>query len=78
MPLEMHMYVETRRDNAIAQSYVAFRHYRTIVTINYASRVALQVIMCDTKRREGSKGGNGIKVDTTLDILYKDELRVAS
>lgn len=40
MPLETHACRNRDGTIAIAQSHVAFRRHRTIVTINYASRVA--------------------------------------
>lgn len=54
-------YVETRRDNAIAQSFIAFRRRRTIVTINYALSVANDHTRC----KEALGGGGFVKVATT-------------
>lgn len=62
-------HAETRRDNAIAQSHVAFRRHRTMLTINYAPRVALSMRCKELGGAEGDAGERGeedyIKVRAT-------------
>lgn len=59
-------YVETRRDNAIAQSLIAFRHHRTIVTVNYILHITNNHMRC----KEALDKDSYIKVATSFHINY--------